>query len=104
MPKLIRCEITWDKKRKLWLFTDPVSGQTVTNERFTSDGRNVRAGRAGTVIKLTKAAFVRSVSSMLNKLHAEQGLNFSLRIRNQQNEFQEERTLPHSADPRRSKG
>lgn len=84
--KLLKCEIRYDAATKLWVFTDPVSGETVTS-----------AGRL-------KADFIRFVAKGLKDYVANQGLAFSLNIRDRKGRYTDERTYPRSADPSDSAG
>lgn len=86
MANLVECEIRWDAGHKCW--------------RFTGAAFNMSAN-PGT----TKVDFIKEVVSVLHKAVDDKiAAGYTLRICNKAGRYVEERTIPRSADPKRSKG
>lgn len=83
---LTRCEISWSVRLKRWVWSDPDGGGL-----FTSAGR-------------TKTQFIKWIVATLRDRVAAGAYGFSLRITKKDGSYQEERTIPRSRDPHRSKG
>jgi hypothetical protein len=93
MPKrklLTKAEIRWDKKLGRW-FCRERKNDVWMRWAYDSDG-------------LGKRLFVRSIVAQLKERVAQGEYGFSLRILNESGEYVDERTVPRSADPKKSKG
>jgi len=86
-PKLIRCEIRWNKNWLMWDYQEWAGRRVVV---YTYH-RN-------------KPSLLRFVIAGLKRRVKDGAYGFSLRIRNKRGEYVSERTYPRSADPKKSKG
>lgn len=103
MPKqkLTRGEIRWDKQVSTWFYRELVG--RVWHRNGTSHDPTEQERPT-----LTKAAFVRAIIDKLKARVAEGAYGFSLRICDRDGKWikgdRGEKTIPRSADPKRSKG
>lgn len=96
MPTLTKAEIRWDKRNQTWFYREFIDGT------WRRGGTSVDPTDERT--ELTKTAFVQNMIAILKGRVAGGEYGYSLRICNKENQYIDERTLPRSKDPKRSKG